>query len=632
MSSGLDSASSISLMNSLARISQLGVTVCATLHQPRIEIFDIINMLYLLAPGGRVAYFGPGFGLASHMRQLGFHCPPSSNISDFVMDVISGFVQPAWDSNASVKATVAHICDYTYQTMHPTFEKEVLLSRKRTGSGIFGRVVTPEDIEAMKSAVSPWHTLRVCFNRQLKVYNRTMATRLSPPYVHLLMGVLISKLFGTVRLEGDLAAQVMSSQLAFAITIQPIALRLFQSDSLMRRREDEGGIKMAPLYLGKLLGNYMDHIVSPLAFTCGYYPFLRALAPIHEYIFLFFLLMLTVTGITNFCSVMFGKYAGTMAGGILIVLWAVGGLEPTVTKTRENLGFIGEILIFITPYRKTYEMAIVMELQRHSEYFQPIIDLFYNHYSLKENRYGLSVMYLLLHWITTNTMAMLAMVWMRDNFVYWREFKDSYVYPCMDRVFTSELFIAIENAWDALSNRMSACDESMSRSLKRLFIALGIDENLDDDLCDSFYQDLVSRGMSGDDMCERCPHIVKHHKHQKALSRKFGLSSQARQRTTAQESARTMHRLSRLTSHIPSFSMRSSSRPEKDESSVSKSTVASKESSREPPKELFKQPSRVSFSRVNSHLSNEANDTPGDSESDPALGGDDHIDIEMASF
>ena len=55
--SGLDSASSLLVIRFLHFLASKGVTVCATIHQPRIEIFKLIDRLLLLAPGGRVAYF-----------------------------------------------------------------------------------------------------------------------------------------------------------------------------------------------------------------------------------------------------------------------------------------------------------------------------------------------------------------------------------------------------------------------------------------------------------------------------------------------------------------------------------------------------------------------------------------------
>ena len=52
--SGLDSGTSISLMNCLHSLSSLGTNIVATLHQPRNEIFHLVNHVILLAPGGPI--------------------------------------------------------------------------------------------------------------------------------------------------------------------------------------------------------------------------------------------------------------------------------------------------------------------------------------------------------------------------------------------------------------------------------------------------------------------------------------------------------------------------------------------------------------------------------------------------
>jgi ABC-type multidrug transport system ATPase subunit len=52
--SGLDSSTSIVLLSALHRLSDLGVNIIATLHQPRQEIIDLLHTLILLGPGGRL--------------------------------------------------------------------------------------------------------------------------------------------------------------------------------------------------------------------------------------------------------------------------------------------------------------------------------------------------------------------------------------------------------------------------------------------------------------------------------------------------------------------------------------------------------------------------------------------------
>ena len=48
---GLDSASSLLVVTCLHFLASKGVTVCASIHQPRTEIFNLMDRLLLLAPG-----------------------------------------------------------------------------------------------------------------------------------------------------------------------------------------------------------------------------------------------------------------------------------------------------------------------------------------------------------------------------------------------------------------------------------------------------------------------------------------------------------------------------------------------------------------------------------------------------
>ena len=69
--SGLDSATSVSVVHTLHDLAGLGVNVIATLHQPRQEILNLMHKLVLLAPDGRVVYCGPVLNLADHFSKIG---------------------------------------------------------------------------------------------------------------------------------------------------------------------------------------------------------------------------------------------------------------------------------------------------------------------------------------------------------------------------------------------------------------------------------------------------------------------------------------------------------------------------------------------------------------------------------
>jgi energy-coupling factor transporter ATP-binding protein EcfA2 len=88
--SGLDSTAALEVADILRRMSELGMTVLAVIHQPRVEIFHKFDDVLLLAPGGRTAYLGPTKGTKPYFEGLGFKFAEGSNVADVLMDILSG--------------------------------------------------------------------------------------------------------------------------------------------------------------------------------------------------------------------------------------------------------------------------------------------------------------------------------------------------------------------------------------------------------------------------------------------------------------------------------------------------------------------------------------------------------------
>ena len=86
--SGLDSSSTLDVMKVLKELSDDGTTIIMTIHQPRIEAYNLLTHLILLTKGGRLAYFGPAnatsyFEYVTHQRK-----DPQANPSDFILDLL----------------------------------------------------------------------------------------------------------------------------------------------------------------------------------------------------------------------------------------------------------------------------------------------------------------------------------------------------------------------------------------------------------------------------------------------------------------------------------------------------------------------------------------------------------------
>ncbi|KAI0839966.1 hypothetical protein F5Y06DRAFT_19342 [Hypoxylon sp. FL0890] len=87
--SGLDATAASSIMRTLKAIARLGISVIVIIHQPRMEIFEMLDDLILLA-NGQIIYEGPEAEVQDFFESVGFHFPKHSNYGDVVTDIITG--------------------------------------------------------------------------------------------------------------------------------------------------------------------------------------------------------------------------------------------------------------------------------------------------------------------------------------------------------------------------------------------------------------------------------------------------------------------------------------------------------------------------------------------------------------
>ena len=87
--SGLDAATSRCLVHSLKCLSQQGVTVVSTIHQPRTDTFHEFDSVILLASGSPV-YVGMPCDIVAYMQGEGFRLPLNENPADWLLDIVSG--------------------------------------------------------------------------------------------------------------------------------------------------------------------------------------------------------------------------------------------------------------------------------------------------------------------------------------------------------------------------------------------------------------------------------------------------------------------------------------------------------------------------------------------------------------
>ena len=88
--SGLDATAALEVCTTLRAIADLGLTVVAVIHQPRLEIFETFDDLLLLAAGGLTAYMGPQRLVRAYFEEAGFRFLPGHNPADDLLDFLAG--------------------------------------------------------------------------------------------------------------------------------------------------------------------------------------------------------------------------------------------------------------------------------------------------------------------------------------------------------------------------------------------------------------------------------------------------------------------------------------------------------------------------------------------------------------
>lgn len=115
--SGLDARATMEVIRLLKELAANGTTIVMTIHQPRIEAFELMSHLLLLTKGGKLAYFGHAApGAASYFeRRSSLPRNKAGNPADYVIDALDP------EREEDKRETSAWQRDYLQSQEHKTF-------------------------------------------------------------------------------------------------------------------------------------------------------------------------------------------------------------------------------------------------------------------------------------------------------------------------------------------------------------------------------------------------------------------------------------------------------------------------------------------------------------------------------
>lgn len=89
---GLDAAIAYELILALTTLESKGITVFMTLQQPRAEIFERIDNLFLMSKRGGIVYEGKSSYAVDYLNSIGYPLNDEASSADYCVDVLNGLL------------------------------------------------------------------------------------------------------------------------------------------------------------------------------------------------------------------------------------------------------------------------------------------------------------------------------------------------------------------------------------------------------------------------------------------------------------------------------------------------------------------------------------------------------------
>lgn len=284
--SGLDATAAGSIMKALQALARLGMTIIVVIHQPRVEIFEMLDNLILLAKG-QVIYEGPEAGVQRFFENVGFSFPPGSNYGDVVTDIITGNGRPYKRSgDISIESLIAH-----WLSCRETFGKDTVgedgraskLTLRETFLPKMDRVV----YQVLKTrGATRFRQMWLCFRRSMVQQYRTKGLFWFEMGLAALAGFLIGlanngksgvmfigfykKPFDVLSIATDLISVpqlALLTCIGIGLVSAAPGVRVFSEELLLYRREAEAGHSRIAYFLAKVFSVLPRMVLLCLHFT-----------------------------------------------------------------------------------------------------------------------------------------------------------------------------------------------------------------------------------------------------------------------------------------------------------------------------------------------------------------------------
>mmetsp|Transcript_28321 Transcript_28321/g.45883 ORF Transcript_28321/g.45883 Transcript_28321/m.45883 type:complete len:776 (+) Transcript_28321:2-2329(+) len=320
--SGLDSTTAQDLLAVLQRTASIGINIITVLYQPRVEIFNMLNNIMLMGPGGRVAYFGTPEDALPYFESLGFERPQYTNPADFLLDILSGRVQ------VNKPGTESDLAE-TWNTKRPTLALPDPSSYPHASEGKKGFLCfgPRKNSEVHRSSPSFFYQLWVFLQRAFLQQRHDFSGVILDSFLHAIAGLVYGIGFASSRFfvppiptqylpyctplidafcylpeVDELGRLATFGTMAVGLTAVTMAVRTFSNEKVVYWREAASGENTFSYFLAKCIADIPNMAIGSVVLLSVFFMIAAPHGKFGDYFGAVFLLEFAVYGVGYVCS------------------------------------------------------------------------------------------------------------------------------------------------------------------------------------------------------------------------------------------------------------------------------------------------------------------------------------------
>lgn len=273
--SGLDSSSAHHLMISLQKMARAGRTVIASVHQPRSDVWHLIDNIILLSRG-HIVYIGSTKELPQYFASLGHVCPPLTNPADWILDLSSVDLRNLESENAS-RARLKTLVESFSQHSHNQFQKgahsplansTTLVRVAATSTPVCQKL---QEMWIEKSRSSFWNAFPVLLSRSYLNFARSPLIIIARIFQVVSYAIILSLFFARMKydyyyVQNRIGLLQEFTALLFVGMLNCFAVFPAERNVFYRERADEA-YSTFPFFLSYLLGEVPFELISSILFA-----------------------------------------------------------------------------------------------------------------------------------------------------------------------------------------------------------------------------------------------------------------------------------------------------------------------------------------------------------------------------